>query len=107
MGKEGQCELFRHVGAFHRVYPYHLMKANKEFGNPRNEQIKKLGSPKNEGNKTAKNEMNEVLKKDEGQHYKSFHINSEELKDNRKKQIEAKLWNIKWKEVMNGKLERL
>ena len=66
----------------------HLMKANKELGNPRNE-----------GNKTAKDDMNELLwEEDEGQHNKSFHINREELKDNSEKPSrskEAKLWNIK------------
>ena len=47
------------------------MNANKEFE-----------SPRNEGNKTAKNEMNEVLgEKDEGQHNKRLHINGEKLKE--------------------------
>ena len=62
------------------------MKANKEVGNPRNE-----------GNKTVKNEINEALREeDEGQHNKSLYINREELKDNSKKiLIEARLWSIK------------
>ena len=55
------------------------MKANKE-----------LGSSRNEGNKTAKNEINEVFgEEDEGQYNKGLHINMEELK------------------VMCGKQERL
>ena len=45
-----------------------------------------LGSLRNEGNKTAKNEINEVLgEEDEGLHNKSLHINREELKDKSKK----------------------
>ena len=87
MGKEGQCVLIKHGGAFYRKHPGHLMKANKEFGSPRNERNKKLRTPRNEGNKTAKNEINEVLgeEDDEGQQNKSLHINREELKDNIKK----------------------
>ena len=74
LGKEGQYVLIRHGGAFYRMYPCHLMKANKEFG-----------SPKNEGNKTTKIEINEVLGEEEGHYNKSLHINSEKLKDHRKK----------------------
>ena len=51
-----------------------------------NEGNKEFGSPRNEGNKTAKSEINEVLEeKGEGQKNKSLHINGEELKDNSKK----------------------
>ena len=84
------------------------MKANKEFGSPRKKGNKELRSPKNEGNKTAKNEMNEVLGEDKGQHNKSFHINSEELKDNSKNPNRGKLMEYKikgsdtWK---TGKIE--
>ena len=60
LNKEGQCLLIRHNKAFYRMHPCHLMKTNKEFG-----------SPRNEGNKTAKNEINEVLvEEDEGWHNK-------------------------------------
>ena len=74
------------------------MKVNKEFG-----------SSRNEGYKTTKNEINEGLGKedDERQQNKSLLINREELKDNSKNQVETKLWNIKWKEVMSRKQERL
>ena len=73
------------------------MKANEEFRSSRNEE-----------NKIAKNEINEILREeDEGQHNKSLHINRVELKDNDKKKVEEKLWNIKWKEVKNGKQEWL
>ena len=51
------------------------MKTNKEFG-----------SPRNEGNETTKNEINEVLREEnEGQHNKILHIKREELIDNNKK----------------------
>ena len=59
LGKEGQCVLIRHSGTLYRIHPCHLMKANKE-----------LGSPRNEENKTTKNEKNEVLG-EEGQHNRS------------------------------------
>ena len=56
LGKEGHFVLIRHDRAFYRIHPCQLMKVNKEFG-----------SPRNEGNKTAKNEINGVLKEeDEG-----------------------------------------
>ena len=45
--KEGQCVLIKHGGAFYRMHPCYLMMANKE-----------LGSSRNEGNKTAKTEIN-------------------------------------------------
>ena len=44
--------MIRHGGAFYRMHLCHLMKANKGFG-----------SPNNGGNKTAKDEINEVLRK--------------------------------------------
>ena len=74
LGKDGQCVLIRHSGAFYKMHPYHLMKANKEFGFSRDE-----------GNRTTKNEINEVLvEEDEGHYNKSLHVNREELKDNSK-----------------------
>ena len=64
------------------------MKVNKEFG-----------SSKNKGNKTAKNEINEILgEEDEGQHKKSLHINKEELKDNSKKTSRGKIVEYRMKE---------
>ena len=45
---------------FYRIHPCHVVKANKEFG-----------SPRNEGNKISSNEINEVLEEEnEGQHKK-------------------------------------
>ena len=38
LGKEGQCVLIRYGGTFYRMYPCHLMKANKEFGSLRKEE---------------------------------------------------------------------
>ena len=98
LGREGQYVLIRHGRAFYRMHPCHLMKANKEFG-----------SPWNEGNKTAKKEINEVLQgkkmKDSG--IKIFISTGRNWKTTVKNQEEAKLWNIKWKEVMSEKQERL
>ena len=54
LGKEGQCVLISHGGAFYWRYLYPLMTANKELGSLRNEGNKELESPKNEGSKTAK-----------------------------------------------------
>ena len=69
------------------------VKANKEFG-----------SPKNEGNRTTKNEMNEVFgEEDEGLHNKSFYINRKDLKDNSKKTSRGKVVEYK----ISGKQERL
>ena len=42
LGKEDQCVLIRHGGVFYRMNLCHLMKANKEFGSPRNEGNKEL-----------------------------------------------------------------
>ena len=50
-----------------------------------------MGIPRNEGNKTAKNEINEVLVEDEGHHNKSLHINREELKNNSTKPSRGKI----------------
>ena len=36
LGKESHCVLIRHGRAFYREHPFHLMKAKKEFGSPRN-----------------------------------------------------------------------
>ena len=87
LDKEGQCALIKHGGAFYKMHPCYLMKANKEFR-----------SPNNERNKTIKNEINEVLgEEDEGQCNKSLHINKEELKDNSKKPSRSKVVEYKMK----------
>ena len=78
MGKEGQCVLIRHDRAFYRMHLCHLMKANKKFG-------------RNEGNKTAKNKINEILREEnKGQHNKNLHINMADLKDNSTKKKKKK-----------------
>ena len=84
--KESLCVLIRHGAESYGMHPCHLMKANKKFGSPKNEENKELGKPRDESNKIDKNEINEVLgEEEEGQLNKSLHINREELKDNSKK----------------------
>ena len=92
LSKEGQCVLIRHGRAFYKIHSCHLVKTNKKFGSSRNEE-----------NKTAKNEINKVLREEnEGQHNKSLHINRKELKDSKKssrgKVVEYQLkWSDEWK----------
>ena len=75
MGKKGQYVLIRHGGAFYRMHSCHLMKVNKHFGNPKNDE-----------NKLSSNEINEILEEeDEGQQDKSPNSKIEELKDNTEK----------------------
>ena len=52
--KKGLCVLIRHRGTFYKMQSYHLMRKNKEFGSPRNEE-----------NKISSNEINEVLDEDD------------------------------------------
>lgn len=73
LGKEGQCVLIRHGGAFFRMHPCHLMEVDKE-----------LQSPRNEENTNSSNEMNDVLEEeDEGQYNNNSISNRKEVKDNR------------------------
>ena len=56
---------------------------------------KEFWSPRNEENKTMRNEV--FGEEDEGQHNKSLHINREELKDNSKKTSKRKVGEYKMK----------
>ena len=92
MGKEGQCVLIRHGGTFYRMHSCLLMKVNKDFGNPRNEE-----------NKISSNEINEILaEENKGQYNKSPSSKSEELKDNTEKPCRNTVVDDK----MNGSKEQ-
>ncbi|GAB1599998.1 hypothetical protein Ahia01_000277300 [Argonauta hians] len=99
LGKEGQCVLIRHGGAFYRMHPCHLMKVNQDFG-----------TSKNKENTITFNEMNEVLEEEvEDQQKQNSNNNRKELKDNTTRPSKGKIveyriiGNEEWKKgkIMN------